>query len=448
MKSPVSRRQFCKVSGAVGAGSVAAPWVALRAAEGSANNKVNVAFVGAGGRGGYLIDYLGARSNLVNFVAFAEVDETYAAAAFKAHPEVPRYTDYRKMFDALERKMDAVVVATPDHHHYPASMMALQRGKHVYCEKPLTYTIAQARRLAEVAKEKKLATQMGNQGNSTDSTRRIREWIKAGVLGEVREIRHWNDYPMAAREPRQPAPLPAGVDWDLWLGPVPARPFTTGMIRCGWHPFSDICNGLIGNWGTHHISGAWWALELGAPRTIEVLEQTEWPVKESYPLGYVLKYIFPARGKRPEVAMYFHGGTKIPEMPRPRDLEAGDKITEAMGGPKGQVIVGSECSIMADPWCDGARIIPEKKMREVGKLPWTVEGYGNHMESWLKACREGPPTASNFTFAAAVTEVALLGSIALRHGRKLQWDAGNMRFPNEPEADKYLRVELRKGWVL
>jgi hypothetical protein len=442
-RTAFSRRQFGRLSAAAAGAWTAAPWVAVPAGEGSPNERLSVAFVGAGGRGPSLIDGLAER---VNMAAFAEVDEAYAAATFKAYPNVPRYTDYRKMFDELERKIDAVVVATPDHHHYPASMMALKRGKHVYCEKPLTYTIEQARLLAKVAREKRLATQMGNQGNSSDSTRLMREWIKAGVLGEVREIRHWNDYPMAASQPRQPAQPPPGVDWDLWLGPVPARPFTTGTIRCGWHPFSDICNGLIGNWGTHHVSGAWWALDLGAPDTIEVVEKTEWPVKESYPLGFVLKYTFPARGTRAEVAMYFHGGTKVPEMPSPKHLEAGRRITQAMGGPKGQVIVGSECSIMAGPWCDGARIIPEKKMQEVGKLPWTVEGYGDHLGSWLKACREGTPTASNFEFAAAVTEVALLGSIALRHGRKLQWDGKNMRFPNEPEADKYLRVELRKGW--
>jgi hypothetical protein len=426
---------------AAGAG-VAAPLL-LPAAQGSPNEKLNVAFVGVGGRGPTLI---GGLADRVNMVAFAEVDESYAADTFKAHPKVPRYADYRKMFDELERKIDAVVVATPDQHHYPASMMALQRGKHVYCEKPLTYTIEQARRLAQTARERKLATQMGNQGNSSDSTRLIREWTKAGVLGEVREIHHWNDYPMAAREPRRPAELPPGVDWDLWLGPLAARPFTTGTIRMGWHSFSDICNGLIGNWGTHHISAAWWALDLGAPDTIEVVEQSEWPVKESYPLGFVLKYVFPARGTRPAVAMYFHGGTKVAEMPHPRHLEAGRRITQAMGGPKGQVIVGSECSIMAGPWCDGARIIPEKKMQELGKLPWTVEGYGDHLASWLGACREVTRTASNFDFAAAVTEVALLGSIALRHGKRLAWDAQHMRFPNEPEADKYLRVALRKGW--
>ncbi len=439
----ISRRQFGRRSAAAVGAWAAAPWVAAAAAQGSPNEKLNVAIVGVGGRGGTLISWLGER---VNLVAFAEVDESYAAGMFKAHPNVPRYTDYRKMFDKLERKIDAVVVATPDHHHYPASMMALERGKHVYCEKPLTYTIEQARRLAQVAREKKLATQMGNQGNSSDSTRLIRQWIKAGVLGEVREIHHWNHYPMAAREPRRPAQLPPGVDWDLLLGPLPTRPFNSGTVRMGWHPFSDICNGLIGNWGTHHISGAWWALDLGAPSSIEVVAETEWPVKESYPLGFVLKYTFPARGARPEVAMYFHGGTMVAEMPHPKHLESGRHITQAMGGPKGQVIVGSVCSIMAGPWCDGARIIPEKKMQEVGKRPWTLEGYGDHLGSWLNACREGTPTASNFTFAAAVTEIALLGSIALCHGKKLQWDAAHMRFVNEPEADNYLRVELRKGW--
>lgn len=434
------RRGFLKACAAAAA-SCAVPQL-LRAGE-SPNEKLNLVFVGAGGRGRSLIPSFGREANLL---AFCDVDEEYAAPTYKAFPHVPRYTDYRKMFDELERQIDAVVVATPDHHHYPASMMALRRGKHVYCEKPLTYTIEQARLLANTAREKKLATQMGNQGNSSDSTRLIREWIKAGVLGEIREIRHWNDYPMAAREPRKPAAIPPGVDWDLWLGPVPPRPFTTGTIRMGWHPYADICNGLIGNWGTHHISGAWWALDLGAPRTIEVVEQTEWPVKESYPLGFVLKYTFLARGNRPEVAMYFHGGTKVPEMPRPKHLEAERKLNEAMGGPKGQVIVGTEASIMAGPWCDGARIIPEKKMQEVGRVPQTLESYGEHHRSWLRACKEGTPTASNFTFAAQVTEVALLGSIALLHGKKLEWDAEKMCFPNEPAADKYLRVELRKGW--
>jgi hypothetical protein len=438
----ISRRQFNRLA-TVGAASTAVPCIVARAGAVPISEKLNLAFVGlggpgVGGRGRVLLDWLG---DSVNRIAFVDVDESYSAEVFKAHPKVPRYTDYRKMFDQVADKIDAVVIATPDHHHYPASMMALQHGKHVYCEKPLTYTIQQARLLAKVAGEKKLATQMGNQGNSAESTRLIRQWIKSGVLGEIREIHHWNDYPMAARQPRQAAQIPAGVDWDLWLGPLSLRPFTTGTIRCGWHSFSDICNGLIGNWGTHHFSGAWWALELGPPRTIEVLQQTEWPVMGSYPLGFVLKYIFPRRGARPEVAMYFHGGTLAPHAPRPKHLEA-----ERQPVTNGQVIVGSECSIMADPWCGGARIIPEKKMQEVGKSPWTVEGYGDHMQSWLRACKEKSPTASNFQFAAAVTEIALLGSIALRHGKKLDWDATNMRFLNEPQADKYLHADLRKGW--
>jgi hypothetical protein len=441
----MSRRQFGKVSAAATGAWIGTPLLALSAGQGSPNERLNVAVVGIGGRGTSIVNWLVNQAN-VNLVAFAEVDRPYAARSLKVRPNVPCYPDYRKMFDELERKIDAVVVATPDHHHYPASMMALQRGKHVYCEKPLTYTIEQARLLAKAAREKKLATQMGNQGNSSDSTRRIREWVKAGVLGEIREICHWNYYPMAASQPRQPAQIPPGVDWRLWLGPIPARPFTTGTIRQGWHPFSDVCNGLIGNFGTHHISAAWWALDLGAPSAVEVVEQTERPVKESYPLGFVLKYTFPRRGSRQELSMYFYGGKKAREVPHPRHLEADRQITQAMGGPMGQVIVGSECSIMAGAWGDNARIIPEKKMREVGKMPWTLEGYGDHMFSWLKACKEGTPTASNFDFAAAVTEVALLGSIALRHGRKLHWDAQNMRFPNEPEADKYLRVELSKGW--
>ncbi len=435
MRTRTTRRSLLKAC-AAGAAGLAVP--AYLQAGFSPNEKINLALIGAGGRGGALVGMGGPE---VNRVAFCDPDEQYAGKTFERYPKVRRFTDYRKMFDVMERDIDAVAVATPDHHHFPASMMAMARGKHVYCEKPLTYTIHQARLLAKVAREKKLATQMGNQGNSSESTRLVREWIKAGVLGEVREVFHWNDYPMAAREPRKSAPIPPGVDWDVWLGPVPSRPFTTGTIRMGWHPFSDICNGLIGNWGTHHLSAAWWALDLGAPSTIEVVQQTEWPVKESYPLGYVLKYTFPARGSRQAVTIHFWGGTLAAKMPRPKHLEA-DRPVPNMG----QLLLGTDGSVMGDPWCLQGRIIPEKKMREVGRLPQTVESYGDHAASWLKACRQGTPTASNFDFAARVTEAALLGSIALRHGKKLDWDSEKMCFPSDPEADKYLRVELRKGW--
>lgn len=437
MRTITTRRSVLKGCAAASVG-LAVP--ACLQAGASPNEKINLALIGAGGRGRSLVGMGGPE---VNRVAFCDPDEQYAGKTFEKYPKVRRFTDYRKMFDAMEGEIDAVAVATPDHHHFPASMMALLRGKHVYCEKPLTYTIDQARILAKTAREKKLATQMGNQGNSSESTRLVREWIKAGVLGEVREIYHWNDYPMAAREPRKPATIPPGVDWDVWLGPVPPRPFTTGTIRMGWHPFSDICNGLIGNWGTHHLSAAWWALDLGAPSTIEVVQQTEWPVKESYPLGYELKYSFPARGNRPAVTIHFWGGTLAAKMPRPKHLEADRKVPNM-----GQLIVGTEASVLGDPWCLQGRIIPEKKMREVGKLPQTLESFGDHPGSWLKACRQGTPTASNFDFASRVTEVALLGSIALRHGKKLEWDSEKMCFPKDPEADKYLRVELRQGWDL
>jgi hypothetical protein len=438
----VTRRQFGRLSAAVGA-SAAIPRLALSAGNVSPNEKLNVAFVGAGGKGHHAIQVFGhgKLAHEVNLAAFCDVDDTYAGKSYEVFPKVPRFTDYRKMYDAMEKKIDAVVVSTPDHHHFPASMMALKRGKHVYCEKPLTYTIEQGRQMARVARAKKLATQMGNQGNSSESTRLVREWVKAGVLGEVREIFHWNDYPMAAREPRKPTDIPPGVDWDTWLGPVPSRPFTTGTIRMGWHPFSDICNGLIGNWGTHHLSAGWWALDLGAPSTIEVVRQTEWPVKESYPLGFVLKYTFPPRGSRKAVTVWFYGGTLAASMPRPKHLEPDRKLSNY-----GQVIVGSEASVMGDPWCSQGRMIPEKKMQEVGRVPQTVESYGEHMESWAKACKQGTRTSSDFDFASQVTEVALLGSIALLHGKTLEWDTEKMCFPKDPAANKYLRVELRKGW--
>ena len=416
-----------------------------RPPQGSPNEKLNVAFVGAGGRGPSL-DRRPGRARQHAWPSARSTRPT-PAATFKAYPKVPRYTDYRKMFDELERKIDAVVVATPDHHHYPASMMALQRGKHVYCEKPLTYTIEQARLLAKVAREKKLATQMGNQGNSSDSTRLIREWIKAGVLGEVREIHHWNDYPMAAREPRQPAPLPPGVDWDLWLGPVAARPFTTGTIRMGWHPFSDICNGLIGNWGTHHISGGLVGPGPGGAEHDRSRRADRVAGEGVVSAGLCLEVHVPRpRCPRRKWPCTSTAARRPPRCPAPSTSKPGRTLHAGHGRAQGAGDRRHRGEHHGRPVVRRCPDHPREEDAGGRQAPLDLEGYGDHLESWLKACREGTPTASNFDFAAAVTEVALLGSIALRHGKKLQWDAEKMCFPNEPEADKYLRVELRKGW--
>jgi hypothetical protein len=313
------------------------------------------------------------------------------------------------------------------------------------------------------------ATQMGNQGHSGEGTHMMKEWCDAGLLGDVREVHLWSGAADGATDgaPKKtidkaykdrplPKPsgseIPEGLDWDLFLGPSAARPYVNGYARRGWFAWIEFCIGTCGNWGPHHLDASYWALQLGSPETIEA--ETLWPARpeNSWPGwkgggGIKVTWQFPTRGALPPVKVIFFSGLMLRELPRPKELEAGRKLTTNWMG--GQLLFGDKATLLAGHTGGGPRLIPESKMQAVVKNlpPKTIERpKGGHMGSWRLACKGGKPAASHFEYAAGLMEPLLLGSIAIRTGRKMHWDAGKKLFKNDPEANAMLTREYRKGW--
>ena len=407
----------------------------------AASDRLNVASVGVGGKGGS--DVRGMAEAGANIVALCDADARRAAGTFKAFPKVERFTDYRVMFDKIADKIDAVTVSTPDHHHAPASMTALKLGKHVFCQKPLTHSIHEARRLAEVAKEKKVATIMGIQGHCGEPTRLVCEMIWAGWIGEVKEVHYWTNRPIWPQGIARPAavqPVPKEVDWDVWLGPAPKRPFHESYLPFKWRGWWDFGTGALGDIGCHSIAAAKWALNLGLPTTIEARTS---PINdETFPSWSVVTYQLPAATmpngkKRGEIKLTWSDGGKVPA--RPADLEASRQM-----GENGHMIVGTEGTIF------NGRIIPDTKFKDMMKSPppQVAARSPGIYEEFTRACKGGEPTVADFAFAGALTELVLAGNLAVRTGKRIEWDGPAMRCTNLPEANALVRRKYRKGWSL
>jgi len=461
MSSRVTRRSFLKAAAAAGAASVFVGPSIGRAGE-SPNNKLNIACIGVGGRGGA---HVGAAAGQ-NLVALCDADEgtlnTAAAAVADKFPNVKKFTDYREMFDKAVKDFDAVFVATPDHHHAFATMLALKHKKHVYCEKPLTHSVWEARQMALAARQAKVATQMGNQGNSSEGTRLLCEWVWAGAIGKVTEAHVWTDrpvnwWPQGVDRPPYTDPVPAHLKWDVWLGPAPERPFCA-TYRDGpykgkqvYHPFVwrgwwDFGTGALGDIACHAMAPVFWALKLGLPTAVEA--KCEGGNKETYPVWSIITYEFPARGDLPPVKLVWYDGKKLP--PRPPELgeeRNPDGSYARVLGDNGVLLVGDQGKMLAG---DTPRIIPEAKMKEFKRpepsLP-RVPGNDHH-EDWFIACRGGRPASSNFDFAGPLAEAALVGNIAIATGKRIEWDGPAMKAKNCPEAARLVHREYRKGWSL
>jgi len=354
------------------------------------------------------------------------------------------YLDYRVMLEKMGRDIDAVLVAAPNHIHAVACLAAIEAGKGVYCEKPLTRTVYEARRVAAAAREAKVATQMGNHGHSSDDIRRAVEWIRDGAIGKVRQVHGWRGGPprmtLTAR-PRETPPLPAGLDWDLWLGPAPARPFHPAYTPLYFHYWWDFGTGTLGNFGCHTLDTAAWALDLGHPTMIEA-SSTELR-EETTPAAALYHYKFPARGpSSPEVDLFWYDGGPMP--PRPAWLEPNRNLPR-LGG---LLIVGDEGAILSGSWSESPRIIPEQKMREYKQPAPRIPRSRGHHRDWIDACKGGPPASSNFDYAAHLTELVLLGTVALRTGETIYWDGPNLRATNTPKAEPLVRGFFRKGWEI
>ena len=435
MTSRISRRRFL----GTGLAAAAAPLLLPRSVRG-ANEKLNIAGIGVGGKGEVDTGFCSGE----NLVALCDVDESRAANTLKKFPNAKIYKDFRRMLEEMGKGIDAVTVSTPDHTHAVAAVMAMKMGKHVYCQKPLTHTIHEARVMMQTAREKKVATQMGNQGHANALSRRNVEVIQSGALGKVREVHVWTDrpiWPQGIERPKETPPVPKGLDWDLWLGPAPERPFHPAYVPFKWRGFWDFGTGAQGDMGCHNSDVAFWALDLRDPVSAQAESSEIFP--DSAPKWSVVTIQFPERNGRPPVKFTWYDGGKLP----PADLVKKDELPT-----NGSIIVGDKDTLYVPNMWGGGTFLSGAKLEDFkdvpDKLPKTQDTERRHYQEWIEACKGGPPAWSNFDYAAPMTEALLVGNLAVRLGKKIEWDAASMKAKNCPEADPLIKTEYRKGWSL
>jgi predicted dehydrogenase len=450
MTRPSTRRDFLRTSATIASAAAAATIVPRHVLGGPRgippSEKMNVAGIGIGGMGAANLGNLQDE----NIVALCDVDHGYAAGTIQRYPRARLYKDYREMLDK-QKDIDGVVVATPDHTHAMISIAAMKAGKHVYCQKPLTHDVYESRMMAKAARENKVATQMGIQGHSMEGHKLICEWIAAGLIGEVREVDAWCSltyYPWGhagwssqwGERPKETPPLPAGLEWDLWIGPAPMRPYHRAYHPATWRCFWDFGCGMMGDRGAHTLDPVVSALKLGAPTSVEATSCGNTP--EVHPLSAIVTFQFPSRESLPPVKLTWYEGTRPP---RPADLEDGRNVP-AEGG---AFFKGSRGTLMCGVYGEGARIIPEAKMKEARLPPKTLPRvHGSHEQDWVRACKTGQAAGADFAYSGPLTETCLLGNIAKRVDARIVWDAEKLQVTNLPDANKYVRTERRKGWEL
>jgi predicted dehydrogenase len=383
-----------------------------------------------------------------NIVALCDVDDAYAAETFKKYPRAKTYRDFRRMLER-QRNIDAVIVATPDHTHAVLSKFAMKMGKHEYSQKPMTRTVYEARMLTEAARKYKVVTQMGNQGHSDEGVRLICEWIWDGAIGPVREVHAWTDrpfWPQGIDRPKDTPPVPSTLDWDLWLGPVPERPYNPAYLPFKWRGWWDFGCGALGDMACHVMDPIFAALKLGYPTQVQASSSKV--NSETAPVASIVHYSFPARRGMPPVKVTWYDGGLMPALPDELELER--KLNDS-----GVIFVGDKGKLTCHTYSNSPRLIPETKMQEYKRPPKTLpripNGRDGHEQDWVRACKGGKPACSNFDYAGPMTESVVLGNLAIRMGRnvRLNWDGQNMKVTNnEPDANKYVNEPYRKGWSL
>ncbi len=416
---------------------------------------LNVAAVGIGGMGKNNIKAVAQGGE--NIVALCDVDMEYARDIFERYPKAKRYTDYRKMLEK-QKDIDAVIIATPDHTHSVIAAAAMKMGKGVYVQKPISRTITEARKLTEIARETGVATQMGNQGHSGDGVRLICEWIWAGAIGPVREVHAWTNrpvWPQGIHPPRGRALVPRTLDWDLWLGPAAERSYHPAYLPRKWRGWWDFGCGAIGDMACHVLDPVFWALKLGSPGSVEASSPTVFvdrgvmkdTLAYTAPVASIIRYQFPKRQNMPPLKVtWFDGGL---QPPRPDELEPGRRMGS---GKSGVIFIGDKGKLMCGEYGDSPRLIPESKMRAFEQPEKTLEripmGSAGHEMDWIRACKDGKPACSNFDYSGPMTETALLGNVAIRMGKYIEWDGEKMKAVNAPEADEFIQHAYREGWSL
>lgn len=443
----ISRRSFIKSSSIAAAGSVALPGFSIAK---STVQKLNVACVGIGGMGNYAVKE-GAKENLVALcdVDWREMDskrrKEYPLLTAADHIYAGKYTDYRDMLEDMDDKIDVVLISTPDHTHFPAAMAAMQRGKHVFVQKPLAHNIWQVRTLRKAMHKYGVLTNMGNQGHTWETMRLIVEWVQAGIVGEVREVHCWTDRPIMPWFRRQhatppiPEPVPRGLNWDLWQGPVLEKEYSSEYVPVLWRGWWDYGVGSLGDIGCHCLDAPFWALDLGFPDAVDV-ELME-PVNPHYTVfdAHVI-FHFPARGDKPPVKLHWYEGR-----PRPPLLPGMDELPG-----NGMYMVGSNETLYAEGMRpESPTVWPRENMaryKDILKKRPLPRVEGGPIEELFTAIRGGPVPGSNFDYASRLTEVVLLGGLAIRTGKRIEYDSKNMRITNHPELNRFIKEPVRKGW--
>ncbi len=446
----LTRRTFITRTSAVAAGTMIIPGLSTFGIGSGrqSTNKVNIAVIGVGGQG----QQNWRECMQENIVALCDVSETAAANGFKTLPNAKRYKDFRVMFDEMANQIDAVIVATPDFTHFPAAMAAMQLGKHVIVEKPLAHNIWELRTLRKAAKKYKVITQMGNQGHATMGIRYVKEWYEAGILGDVKEILAWFDGPAFTQRgyflkpdtyPPAEEPIPAGLDWDLWLGPKNPRPYSHFYIPRFWRGWYELGNGELGDWACHTLDAPFWSLDLDMPVSVDSVTRT--PSPEGYVSDQsILQFEFKARKKKPAVTLkWYEGGLKpenrpewgLAQLPASGMIMVGDKVSLMTGGrpndPK-----------LLLPQADWERFTKNLPPETIPRIK------GGPRAEWLAAIKgDGPTPGSNFEYSARLTEMAALGVMSQRFNTRIEYNEDKMKITNHPEFDIYVKEPVRKGWV-
>lgn len=436
----MKRRNFLKIAATAAFGFQIVPsYVLGREGQPPPSEKLNIAGIGVGGQGGGVLNEMKGE----NIVALCDVDWSKAGHTIKSFPKAELFRDYRILLEKRQ-DIDAVMIATPDHMHAPITLAALRAGKHVYVEKPMAHTIEEARLMTQVAEETGLVTQMGNNGHAGEGLRQTREWIQAGLVGQVREAHCWSDRPgnfwkQDYERPSDTPEVPKDLDWNLWLGAAPERPYHPIYHPFAWRGWFDFGTGALGDMAVHNMDPAFYALDLGAPVAAEAVTS---PIKkESYPAWQIITYEFAAKGSQPALKIYWYDGGKMP--PRPSAMDEDDELPD-----NGIYFVGDKGTMLCGGWSGPPRLLPAQRMVGFQAPPKTIPRSIGHRAEWIQACKAHKPedAKAGFAYSGPFTEALLVGNLAARLQKRIEWDSAAMRAKNAPEAQILIQKVYRQGF--